>query len=95
MPFELSLHGGKADKCLTIVEKRWIPDTLQEKPMGLERGQRIEEERKELGDRDTQAYPKISSFGDLENNRFTEREKGEEEDAQRSGQEETIQVWTG
>lgn len=95
MTFDLSLHGGKAEECLTTVEKRWIPDTLQEKSMGLERGQRIEEERKQLRDRDIQAYHKISSFGDLENNRFTERENKEEEDVQRWGQEEIIQVWTG
>lgn len=42
MTSELSLKRGKAEECLTLEEKRWIPDTLQGKSMGLDRSQRTE-----------------------------------------------------
>lgn len=45
MTCDLSLNRGKAKECLTMVERRWIPETVQEKPFGFDRSQRMKENR--------------------------------------------------
>lgn len=66
MTCELSLNRRKAKECLTIVERGWIPETLQEKPFGLDRSQRMQENTEGLGHRHKfRPILILSSFGDL------------------------------